>query len=562
MSKKKKLTAKQHKTKQKNNYEIIKNIEFFKKNNISPKEAINENNYIVYQETGKRPQTKEQRQAQVISRQANRITEFINNEKYYLNEISSLRNELEKVKLMLEDFRKMLFGAKKKDKNKDNDNSDNNKINHNGRDKRSTSSYQRSKPKPEEITDTQKHTIDCCPDCGTELTRLKIIERFIEDILPMKEWFRVLKKVTRLLITTGYCKNCKKRKEAKPIPKSVVSIGDNVKKFLVFSNVVLQLSYEQIADLLTGTIHFDISDGEIANVLEKESGDLKPEFERIKQSIRGQPGSHFDETTWNILQHEYLSKKQRHKNNHGNNYDNNPNENNSFIDEKEKSNYGNYAWVMTGIENTDAIFQLGRNRGMKNINTLAGDDYDGVGISDDYNGYKNTFAEGKHALCWAHPHRKIRDIKDSDQLSSSTKEHCEEVYNEFAKLYAEVREICARPFEKSERLKEKERLIPIFKNIATPYEKDPEKIKKIKARLLEQMDCYFTCIIEPNIPPDNNKAERAIRHLVIKRKKTSGGSKSKKGADVMSILYSVVLSLWRRNKENFFNAYDEALVGG
>lgn len=41
MSKKKKLTAKQHKTKQKNNYEIIKNIEFFKKNNISPKEAIN-----------------------------------------------------------------------------------------------------------------------------------------------------------------------------------------------------------------------------------------------------------------------------------------------------------------------------------------------------------------------------------------------------------------------------------------------------------------------------------------------------------------------------------------
>lgn len=96
--------------------------------------------------------------------------------------------------------------------------------------------------------------------------------------------------------------------------------------------------------------------------------------------------------------------------------------------------------------------------------------------------------------------------------------------------------------------------------MTAPHKKDPEKIVTIKSRLLKQIECYFTCITEPNIPPDNNKAERAIRHLVLKRRKSFGGSKTKKGADMMSILYSVILSLWWRDKKNFFNAYDEALA--
>ena len=419
--------------------------------------------------------TKETRLKQSNTRLANENTRLREELKERDNKIFSLEKDLEKLKLIVEELQKIVFKIKKKkDKNNKDDESDkskdaDSKHNHNGRSKRDSSSYQRSKPKQEEITDNQKCEIHECPDCGTQLTQIKIIKRFIEDILPMPDWHKVLKKVTELFITTGYCKGCEKRKSAKPIPKSMVSLGNNIRQFIVFTDIVLQLSYEQIRDLLQGTMHFNISDGEITNILEDESINLRSEFERIKQGVRGQLGSHFDETTWNILQHEYMRNKQNKD------------------DPPDKIDYGNYAWVMTGIENSDAIFALGRNRGKGNIYDLAGDDYEGIGISDDYNGYKNTFKEGKHALCWAHPHRKFKDIKNSEKLSKLKKEHCKKTYDEFAELYKDVREVCAKPFVKKERIKEKERLIPVFENAAAPHKKDPEKIVTIKSRLLKQI---------------------------------------------------------------------------
>ncbi|MEK7137098.1 MAG: transposase [Patescibacteria group bacterium] len=56
----------------------------------------------------------------------------------------------------------------------------------------------------------------------------------------------------------------------------------------------------------------------------------------------------------------------------------------------------------------------------------------------------------------------------------------------------------------------------------------------------------------------NNKAERSIRPLVVKRK-LSFGSRTQKGADVMSVLLSVCLTTWWRKPRNFYAAY-EAIV--
>lgn len=57
---------------------------------------------------------------------------------------------------------------------------------------------------------------------------------------------------------------------------------------------------------------------------------------------------------------------------------------------------------------------------------------------------------------------------------------------------------------------------------------------------------------------DNNKAERGLRHIVLKRK-ASCGSKTQKGADTMSILCSTLLSCWWSKPENFFTAYEQML---
>jgi len=61
------------------------------------------------------------------------------------------------------------------------------------------------------------------------------------------------------------------------------------------------------------------------------------------------------------------------------------------------------------------------------------------------------------------------------------------------------------------------------------------------------------------IPMENNKAERSLRPLVIKRK-TSFGSKTGKGAENLAILFSFIMSLWWKRPDNFFSAYADLLA--
>jgi len=78
--------------------------------------------------------------------------------------------------------------------------------------------------------------------------------------------------------------------------------------------------------------------------------------------------------------------------------------------------------------------------------------------------------------------------------------------------------------------------------------------RAFKLALTRNATKYFTCLLHKNIPADNNKAERALRHLVIKRK-LSFGSRTDKGAHTMSVLLSVLYSLQQKNPLNFFREY-------
>lgn len=477
-------------------------------------------------ETGKRPQTKEQRQKQVITRLKNENFKLRVRVAKLESENRDLREKLEKAMLYIEQLQKAVFrGRKKQDiDDEDDDDDENSNISNNGRCNRSKSSYRRTPPKEDEITDEEERHIENCPDCGTALTRQKILEFFIEDILPIFEWRQNLKKITKLKITTGYCPKCQKKVSAIPIPKQKVSLGNNIKQLIVFQTTIQQLSYSQIIDFAQSCLRFNLSKGEITNILEEQANRLKPAYEDLKQNIRGAPGAHIDETSWLTI----------------------------------KGGQGDFAWTMASANSADVLYLLGRSRGKGNAQELIGEDFKNIGITDGYGAYKNIFQKGKHALCWSHPHRTLKDLKNSKYLTQEKKQQCKSVYQKFAQLYGDVRKIQSSPFNKQQRLKEKDRLMKIFEEITKPNKNDPTKLKTLKATLKKDKEKYFVCIINPDIPPDNNKAERSLRHLVIKRKK-SFGSKTQKGADIMSALYSVVMSLWNRGKENFFENYQLAL---
>lgn len=71
-----------------------------------------------------------------------------------------------------------------------------------------------------------------------------------------------------------------------------------------------------------------------------------------------------------------------------------------------------------------------------------------------------------------------------------------------------------------------------------PHPEDPKKLANLKQQLYIHEDALFTCLLHDGIPADNNRAEQAIRKLVLKRKK-SFGCRTTVGARTLSVLTSV-----------------------
>jgi len=424
---------------------------------------------------------------------------------------------IEKLKLRVEELERMVFGKRKK-KNKD---VEQNKDSSKRKDKkpRDPNTYRRPIPKDEDITETNDYPLGNCPDCGTPLENLKWIVRYQEDI---KLFEQLLKQVEKQRIQSGYCPHCQKRASSIPVSSQMVRLGDNVRQFICYCVVVLNLSFEKTKNLIKDLTDVSVSDGEISNILRKEAKRLLPQYHKLTANIRAGPASNYDETGWKV----------------------------------QKEEQGRYGWVMAGAKTTDTVFRLGQSRGRGNAEKLKGRAENQVAITDDYGAYKNTFKY--HQLCWAHPIRKLRDLANSDQLSENKHQQCQKAYQALAELHQSLKDVLEQSFNAIERQGIRQEMIKRLLKIAKPCSNDPVKLQTIKQGLVKNQDKYFTCLMFKDVPTTNNKAERALRHLVLKRK-SSFGSKTQKGAWAMSILCSVLLSLWWSKPDNFFKEYSTLL---
>lgn len=461
-------------------------------------------------------------------RKKNRILE--KKQEILLETVALQGKQIENLNLMVEELRGMVFGKKKR-KDKDTKSTaptDEAQTLEEPTKKRKSAnreagSYRRAAPSEDEVTSIITHPLTHCSDCGTLLTRLKQIVRYVEDLASLTELSKLLKNIEEHIIGSGYCPKCKRRKSAKDISPQVSILGENIKKFVCYLNIVMRLSFEQIKNFLSDTAGFHLSDGEITACLDEQALKLTPEKDRLLQKIRGAPGRHYDETGWSV----------------------------------QKEGQGNYGWISRPTAGEEAIFLMGRSRGKGNALELQGEIDNQVGISDDYVAYANMFKE--HQLCMAHPHRKLRDLTESKTLSATSKAGCVKTYNAFKILYADLEKTLATKYEKGLWLTKRDEYIKRIKEIAVATETDPQKLKAIKEGLERNAEKYFTCLTKPGIPADNNKAERGLRHIVLKRK-ISYGSKSQKGANTMSTLCSTLLSAWWNKPTNFFAAYNQMLA--
>ena len=85
--------------------------------------------------------------------------------------------------------------------------------------------------------------------------------------------------------------------------------------------------------------------------------------------------------------------------------------------------------------------------------------------------------------------------------------------------------------------------------ICQPFLNDPSvPPSRLCRRIKRPIKELFILVAEPDVPPDNNAAERSLRHLVISRK-VSGGTRSQRGSNRKMTLASL-FGAWRARGMN------------
>ena len=180
--------------------------------------------------------------------------------------------------------------------------------------------------------------------------------------------------------------------------------------------------------------------------------------------------------------------------------------------------------MKTASDAAATIFRLGRSRGRGNAKALHSEQGKPA-VTDDYGAY-DFFADDQ-ALCWAHPKRKFSDLARSTSLSDKRRKHCAGFYERFCALLNDVKAVVRVRTTRRSIQKQRNNSVKGL-HYCAPRSCRSEKARNAQGNVLERMEAYLLCVRLPHIPMTNNKAERALRPLVIKRK-LSYGSKRRRG---------------------------------
>ena len=151
--------------------------------------------------------------------------------------------------------------------------------------------------------------------------------------------------------------------------------------------------------------------------------------------------------------------------------------------------------------------------------------------------------DGPKQRCWAHLLRDIHDLRVLYPYDGSLAQWADAVHQ----LYRQATTFThpSEPQRRTAQLTLERRLLALYR----PFLDDPSAVQ---ARLCRRMEKHikelFVFVAQPEVPPDNNAAERSRRHLVVSRK-VSGGTRSERGTDTKMTLASI-FGTWRAQALN------------
>lgn len=333
----------------------------------------------------------------------------------------------------------------------------------------------------QEPTQIIEHQIQVCPDCQGRLSSINLARRREVIEIPPPQAVEV----TEHQVYKGWCSYCRKWQEA-PLHLEAEVLGQSrlgvgICSLIGYLRCVLRTPIRQIRAYLAHVHELAVSTGEIVEVLHRLEHHTRGAVETLKEQVRASALVHADETGW-----------------------------------REDGRNG-YVWSVSTPEGL-RYFEYHHSRAGQVIQDLLGDDFKGVLVCDFYGGYNDLACP--HQRCWVHLLRDVHELKQLHPNEADVQAWCEALIT----LYR------AAISRKGVGESAYEELLAQARALAEQYaSRKAHPCRALAKRLLRHQDELFQFVQRPNVPADNNLAERSIRPLVVTRK-VSGGSRSPKGS--------------------------------
>jgi len=196
-----------------------------------------------------------------------------------------------------------------------------------------------------------------------------------------------------------------------------------------------------------------------------------------------------------------------------------------------------YVWVF--CTPTSVIYETDLSRSGLVPKRILGEDYDNIVVCDGWSGYNKY----KRQRCWVHL------LRELDALAEENNE-IELQARLFHEMYKKALEAKKKPPD--ERI---EFVRMINSNMGLPYIikvlSTIRSCREFASKLENARPYLFTGVIHPEVPLDNNPAERMLRKIVVHRK-LMGCIRNEKGQKFIQNVMSVVQTC-RLQKENAYN---------
>jgi transposase len=282
------------------------------------------------------------------------------------------------------------------------------------------------------------------------------------------------------------------------------------------------MPYVKIRELLFELGQIDIGEGTLVATNQRVAQAIEPPVEQLGTWVKHeQPNVHVDETPWSVK--------------------------------------GVKEWLWVVANQTFCLFHAADTRSRAELEQILSSEYRGVLSSDDFSVY-NGYCAAAQQKCLAHLRRHFlrliqRPGRDNALIGNAFVDLIDDAFDNYRRFQVSNDE--AQYFDWATQFKSK---LSNFLNMWIP--KASATALNLLSKLRDKYDQWLYFLDHPEVPPDNNLAERSLRLAVTKRK-VSGGSRSLARFEDTASLLTVVQTCRSQERSviNFFASALRAHIG-